>query len=243
MSSTITLQGASNFRDLGGLCNRHGRKLRQGLIFRSDHLANLTPQDHAIIGRLGLTHSLDLRGRQEHAARSYRVEGLVHVPVPIEPTVIKRIEVLLRGGQAPTAAETVSLMCDTYRDFILQRGATFGALLRHLIDEPTPQVFHCTAGKDRTGVAAALLLGALAVDRDTVMQDYLLTNERYRRDPAWEGLAPEHVMAVLWQVQPDFLQSAFDAMDEHFGGLDAYLEGPVGLTRWHREALQERLLD
>ena len=236
------LQGASNFRDLGGLRNRHGQRLRHGMVFRSDHLANLSADDQAALRQMGVTHSMDLRGVQEHAARPYAIDGLRHVPLPIEPTVVRRVEALLRRGTIPTESETVALMCETYQDFVRHHGPTFGTLLRHLIEQPTPQVFHCTAGKDRTGMAAALLLGALDVDRDTVMEDYLLTNQRYRRDAAWEGQGPEHVMAILWQVQEAFLHAAFDEIDRSYGSLQNYLDGPVGLTAATREQLQQRLL-
>lgn len=242
MTVLPALEGASNFRDLGGLRNRHGLTVRPGCVFRSDHLAGITSADEAVLGQLGLTHSLDLRGVQEHKAQSYAIAGLRHVPLPIEPTVVQRVQTLMQRGIVPSAQDAVALMCETYRDFVLLHGATFGALLRHLADHPTPQVFHCTAGKDRTGMAAALLLGALDVDRDVIMADYLLTNERYRRDPAWEGRGPEHIMAVLWQVQEAFLESAFDTIDQHFGGLDPYLHGPVGLTTAERDILRQRLL-
>lgn len=85
-------------------------------------------------------------------------------------------------------------------------------------------VFHCTVGKDRTGFAAALLLSALGVDRDTIMQDYLLPNRLYRRSPSVEESGPAHVMDVLWQVQ-----AAFDSMDQDHGGVSSYLAGPVGM--------------
>lgn len=238
----ITLDGASNFRDLGGLRNRQGQYVRQGHVFRSDHLANLTDRDRNTIEQLGLTHSLDLRGVREHAAQRYEIVGVRHVPLPIEPTVIYRVEAMLKSGQMPSASDAVELMCETYRGFVTHSGPVFGALLRHLIEHPTPQVFHCTAGKDRTGMAAALFLSALDVDQDTIMADYLRTNELYRRDPAWAGHAPEHLMAVLWQVQPAFLFSAFDVINTEFGGMDAYLAGPVGLTPSRREAFQARFL-
>jgi protein-tyrosine phosphatase len=104
-------------------------------------------------------------------------------------------------------------------------------------------VFHCTAGKDRTGFAAALLLGALGVERDAVMADYLLTNQLYRRSPLVEAHGPAHVVDVLWQVQPAFLQAAFDAIDSDAGDLARYLEGPMGLGPNELERLRERLLE
>jgi len=105
-----------------------------------------------------------------------------------------------------------------------------------------PLVFHCTAGKDRTGYAAALLLSVLGVDRDTIQDDYLLTNRLYRREPSAEGHGPAHVMNVLWQVQPAFLHAAFDEIDQRHGGMQRYLLGPAGLNGADLQALRERLL-
>jgi protein-tyrosine phosphatase len=143
----------------------------------------------------------------------------------------------------PTEAETVALMCQTYRAFARESAPTYAHFFRHLLDQPTPVVFHCTAGKDRTGFAAALLLGALGVPRDAVMVDYLLTNRLYRRSPLVEAYGPAHVMDVLWQVQPAFLDAAFEAIDTDFGGLPNYLEGPMGLGPKALENLRERLLE
>jgi protein-tyrosine phosphatase len=134
-------------------------------------------------------------------------------------------------------------MCETYRDFVHEHGPTFGRFLRHLLAHPTPVVFHCTAGKDRTGFAAALLLSVLGVERDTILHDYLLTNQLYRRSPALEGAAPAHVTDVVWSVQPAFLQAAFDAMERDYGGLSGYLAGPVGLQADDIEQLRHALLE
>ncbi|MDP3626402.1 MAG: tyrosine-protein phosphatase [Hydrogenophaga sp.] len=241
--SKPALQGVSNFRDLGGHTGLDGRRVRTGLVFRSDHLAGLTPDDHRTLQALQLTHSLDFRGISERAALPSVVPGAAAVSLAIEPTVVVRVQALLARGQVPTEAETVELMCQTYRAFTREAAPTYARFLRHLLEQPTPVVFHCTAGKDRTGFAAALLLGALGVERDAVMADYLLTNQLYRRSPLVEAHGPAHVMDVLWQVQPAFLQAAFDAIDTDVGGLSNYLEGSMGLGPHELERLRERLLE
>jgi protein-tyrosine phosphatase len=104
-------------------------------------------------------------------------------------------------------------------------------------------VFHCTAGKDRTGFAAALLLSALGVDRATIEHDYLLTNQLYKRDARLEGQGHPHVMKVLWQVQPEFLQAAFEAVDAQHGGMSDYLHGSIGLSPQEVAELQRMLLE
>lgn len=237
------LQGASNFRDLGGHAGLDGRRVRTGQVYRSDHLAGLTPDDHRALQALQLTHSLDFRGVTERAALPCALPGAAAVSLAIEPTVVVRVQVLLERGEVPTEAETVALMCQTYRGFAHEAAPTYARFFRHLLEQPTPVVFHCTAGKDRTGFAAALLLGALGVGRDAVLADYLLTNRLYRRSPLVEARGPEHVMDVLWQVQPAFLHAAFDAIDTDFGGLPRYLEGPMGLGPRELDRLRERLLE
>ncbi len=240
-STSIALQGASNFRDVGGYTTQDGRKVRRGQVFRSDHLAGLTADDLQQVQRIGLTHSLDFRGVAECAATPYAVAGVQRVALTIEPSVIAKMQALVAQGIEPTTEETVELMRGTYRDFVNHNADTFGRFLKHLLAQSTPQVFHCTAGKDRTGFAAALLLSALGVDRATIEHDYLLTNQLYRRDPHIEGKGPAHVMKVLWQVQPAFLHAAFEAVDQQ-GGMQDYLHGPIGLDTQEVQGLRDWLL-
>lgn len=237
------LQGASNFRDVGGYRNADGRRVRRGRVFRSDHLAALTPQDHQQLQALGVRHSLDFRGAAEYTLTPYAIPGVARLALPIEPTVIARMQALVAQGVVPSTEDTVDLMRETYRNFVNRNADTFGRFLKHLLEQPTPQVFHCTAGKDRTGFAAALLLSALGVDRATIEHDYLLTNQLYKRDVRLEGQGHPHVMKVLWQVQPEFLQAAFDAVDAQHGGMRDYLHGAIGLSPQETAALQDLLLE
>jgi protein-tyrosine phosphatase len=237
------LQGASNFRDVGGYRNAEGRRVRRGHVFRSDHLAGLTPKDLGQLQALGVQHSLDFRGVAEYMATPYAIPGVQRVALTIEPTVIARMQALSAQGIVPTTDETVELMRETYRNFVTHNADTFGLFLKHLLAQPTPQVFHCTAGKDRTGFAAALLLSALGVDRPTIEHDYLLTNQLYKRDVRMEGQGHPHVMQVLWQVQPEFLNAAFEVVDAQHGGMPGYLHGAVGLSPQEVSELQRLLLE
>lgn len=240
---TALLQGASNFRDVGGYRNADGRRVRRGQVFRSDHLAGLTHEDRVRLQSLGILHSLDFRGAAECAATPYALAGVQRVALTIEPTVIARLQALVAQGVVPTTEETVDLMRETYRDFVNHNATTFGRFLKHLLEQPTPQVFHCTAGKDRTGFAAALLLSALGVDRATIEHDYLLTNQLYKRDARMEGQGHPHVMKVLWQVQPEFLHAAFEAVDTQHGGMQDYLHGAIGLSPQELAELNRMLLE
>jgi protein-tyrosine phosphatase len=240
---SFRLQGASNFRDVGGYRTQDQRRVRTGQVFRSDHLAGLKPEDLARLASLGIGHSLDFRGNAESTATPYDIAGVQRLSLAIEPTVIARMQALVAQGIVPTTEETVAMMQETYRDFVNHNAGTFGRFLKHLLEQPTPQVFHCTAGKDRTGFAAALLLSALGVDRATIEHDYLLTNQLYKRDSRLEGTGHPHVMKVLWQVQPEFLHAAFDAVDAQHGGMQDYFHGAIGLSPQELAELKQMLLE
>ncbi|MDD2544751.1 MAG: tyrosine-protein phosphatase [Burkholderiaceae bacterium] len=229
-SRSLPLEGVSNFRDLGGYLGHGGRPVRWRHLFRSDHLAGLTPADQAQLAALGITRAVDFRGAHERATWPYAIPGLQQHALTIEPTVVQRVRDLLAQGHALTPQETVGLMQDTYRAFVHDNSPRFAELFALLLDSDAPLVFHCTAGKDRTGFAAALILQALGVSREVVMRDYLLTNELYRRPPGVAGPAPDEVLQVLWRVQQEFLDAALHAVDADYGGMAAYLENQLGLN-------------
>ncbi|MDR3451552.1 MAG: tyrosine-protein phosphatase [Rhodoferax sp.] len=235
---SLNLLGATNFRDLGGYAGQDGRPLRWRRLFRSDHLAALTPDDVAVLSSLGLARAYDLRGEAESAALPYALPGVAVHALPIEPTVVQRLKDLLESGHQLTPQDTVRLMQQTYRAFVHDNAARFAALFGHLLESDAPLVFHCTAGKDRTGFAAAMILLALGVPRAVAMQDYLLTNELFRMPhSAAPGRAPQEVLDVLWRVQPDFLDAALHAVEADYGGVLPYLEKALGVGSKERERL------
>jgi len=239
---SVALSGASNFRDLGGYAGLDGRTVRWRRLFRSDHLAALTPEDTRALSGLGLARALDLRGTQERAAQAYALPDVRYHALPIEPVVAQRAQEMAATGQAMDAALARRLMHDTYRAFVADNAAQFAALFEHLLQDDSPLVFHCTAGKDRTGFAAALILRALGVPQDVVLHDYLLTNGLYRRPAVLQGSAPPEVLDVIWRVQADFLQAAFDALEQEHGSLQRYLERALRLDEAARARLAQLYL-
>lgn len=226
---SLNLIGATNFRDLGGYAAQGGRAVRWRKLFRSDHLAALTPEDLATLAKLGLSRAYDFRGVAERAAVPYALPGVASYSLSIEPTVVQRMKDLLEAGHKLTAQETVGLMQQTYRAFVHDNSHRFAELFAQLLDNDTPLVFHCTAGKDRTGFAAALILLALGVSRPVVMQDYLLTNDFFRMPHSPPGLAPQEVLDVLWRVQEDFLDAALQVVEHDYGGVQQYLVKQLGV--------------
>lgn len=240
---SMPLQGATNFRDLGGYTGHQGRPVRWRQLFRSDHLGALTPQDLATLQPLGLAQVFDFRGKEERAWQPSRLPGAPVQSLAIEPTVVQRLADYAAGGTIPTGEDTVHMMNQTYRAFVQHNTPQFTQLFASILQAEAPVVFHCTAGKDRTGLAAALLLHALGVDGEVVMHDYLLTNQLYKVPALYASPLPSEVSRVLWGVQPEFLQAAFDAMDADFGGVDGYLEKGLGLDAAQRQKLRGKYLE
>lgn len=241
-SRRLALAGSTNFRDLGGYTGRDGRNVRWRRLFRSDHLGQLTPEDVAQITDLGLSRVLDFRGAQERSAMACAVPGVVVHTLSIEPTVVQGMQDLLAAGKTLTAQGTVALMEETYRDFVLGNSPRFAELFGHLLDSDAPLVFHCTAGKDRTGFAAALILSALGVPRNVVMQDYLLTNDYYRQPAVVSAFASQDVLDVLWRVQAGFLDAALQTVETGYGSVDDYLVKALGVGPAQRKRLEELYL-
>ena len=172
-SRSLNLTGATNFRDLGGYPGQDGRLVRWRRLFRSDNLAGLSTQDLAVLTELGLTRAFDFRGVNERADASYDLPGVVQHSLSIEPTVVQSLRALMDTGRRLTEPDAVALMQQTYRAFVHDNASRFGELFTHLLDNDAPLVFHCTAGKDRTGFAAALILLALGVSREVRSREVL----------------------------------------------------------------------
>lgn len=239
----VRLEGASNFRDLGGYSGHAGRRLRWGRLYRSAHLGGLTGQDQQRIARLGITRVLDFRGVVERAATPNRLPGVVEHSLAIEPTVVQRMDALVAAGRTLNGALVGELMRDLYRGLVTQQAARFAELFEHLLAAEAPLVFHCTAGKDRTGIAAALVLFALGVPRDVVRADYLLTNDLFVHPPLPRSDTPADALAVLWRVQDGFLDAALHVIDTELGGMAPYLRRHLGLSDAALDALTARYLE
>ncbi|MFB7339712.1 tyrosine-protein phosphatase [Streptomyces hydrogenans] len=241
----IRLQGTANFRDAGGYRTRDGQWVRMGEVYRSDALDRLTDADLAKLRRLGVRTVLDLRMQSERAAAPDRVPaGATHVVA----------DVLAGSGtftsMPGTPAEAEAMMTEGNRFMV--SGDTAKAAYATVLDEITDGagadgvVFHCTAGKDRTGWAEAALLTALGVPEETVMADYLASNT-YRaaaNEAVLSHLPPAQaaVYKPLLDVRPGYLNASFDEVREEFGSFRAYLREGVAVDAHQLKALKRDLL-
>ena len=158
--------------------------------------------------------------------------------LPIEPTIVQKLAELLAAGHRLGAADVTAHMQETYRGFVRHNTPRFAEFFAHLLRSAEPTVFHCTAGKDRTGFAAALLLKAVGVSDEEVMRDYLLTNERLQLPEGSRMGLTREAMEVLWRVQPAFLQAALDEVQVRYGSLEGYFREGLALRDAEREHLR-----
>jgi protein-tyrosine phosphatase len=226
----LPFEGVTNFRDLGGYPTSDGRRTRWGLVFRSDALHRLTDSDLVAYASLGLRVVYDLRGDVE---RERYPDPFPSFELPlISETNAPDVTVI------PASHEDGERMLrDLYRRMLTSVAPSFGQLMAGLAgDEALPAVFHCTGGKDRTGVSAALLLEVLGVPRHRVLDDYELTSRFRLREHQAEsyqnllasGLPAEAAVAVLGAPRWAMAE-ALEFLDRDLGGVEAYLTGPAGL--------------
>jgi protein-tyrosine phosphatase len=228
-----------NLRDLGGLVGAGGRCIARGRLFRSSHLHALTPDDEPALAALGIRTVVDFRGVGERQVALSRglAAGTDELHLPIEPRGLGALREMRKAGTVDESA-VVELMHNAYRRFVLQHSLAFAALLARL-QEPAslPLVFHCTAGKDRTGMAAVLILLALGVAREAIVADFLISNGR------WQPTETTRDWTVLSRVRVEYLDTAFATMTAQWGSIDAYLAQALNLDDAARTRLAAQLLE
>ena len=227
MLPTTPLPDTPNFRDFGGKLTAEGRIVRSGHFFRSPALDSLSDRDLAALRSLDPEVILDLRGVDERATAPNRLDKVlgsrIH-SVPVEPSVGPKIRNAAAEGRL-TGSLAESIMAEAYRGFVETHYQRFTEALRIIcVPRRSPVVFHCTAGKDRTGFLAYLILSALGVSREAIYADYLATNTYVREIPAALAAVPEDAQAAILQVRPSYLDAAVTAMSGNVASPDALTE-------------------
>ena len=241
----VSLEGGSNFRDLGGYRTTDGPPVRRGAVFRSAHLSGLTDADRAALGKLGVRTIVDLRGVSEAAETPHATQGVGAriVGAHIEPGVGDRIRNAVAQGRA-TPHLMMQYLTEHYRDYPRRCAPAFRTLFATLSDGARrPLVFHCTAGKDRTGFASALLLSLLGVPWDTVMEDYLRTNDLWI---GHVGRYPEldiDTRAAIVEARSPYLEAAFEVVHADYGGPEGFADKALGLDNNALRRLKVDLLE
>jgi protein-tyrosine phosphatase len=251
----IPLEGAPNFRDLGGYETGDGRIVKWGRIYRSGELAELTDADLATLDELDIKLVCDLRSEGEVAIGPDRLPaGTETVRIPItddsqDPVAIR--EAVL-AGDVSMLGEPGELLTEGNESFVADFSDAYTTLMERVMDPASqPTNLHCTAGKDRAGLGAALVLLTLGVPEETVMEDFLLSNE-YRAEENAKTLqtlsalldpSELEVMRSLLEVREEYLQAALDTMEEEYGSVDGYLRKGLGITPRERARFQKLMLE
>ncbi len=258
----MRLAAAPTFRDLGGAVAGDGRRVRSGRLYRAGHLLDPSAEELAFVRNLSLRQVFDLRSAAERArqpsnwlAAHAAGSGPRDVHSDVNTDVRAGHEALLHLLEADCGVRGArQMMLHTYRSF----PGGFREQLRPLFDalleaENQPVLVHCTAGKDRTGFACAMVLHALGVGEDEIFTEYLRTGDVLVHSPL-AGMLGELLggfigrpmepaaIAVIMGVDEEFLATALDAVRAEYGSIDAYLEQVAGMDARRCERLRELLL-
>jgi protein-tyrosine phosphatase len=253
----LGLEGAPNFRDIGGYATANGSHVRWGEVYRSNDLSKLTTADADRVAALDLASVIDLRTEDE---RRHAPSIWLHAPTDIysspKTTLAPVMHAILTDAATPEGARAG--MTKFYTQMPAEYRDEYAVMFHRIAAGKLPILVHCTAGKDRTGVAMAVLLTALGVPRQTVIEDYALTEKLVpppaaaAQHPAPVGGAaaplsplaqlPVESREALWRSDPEYISAALDSIDREYGSVEGYVERELGVSKAEVRALRARLL-
>jgi protein-tyrosine phosphatase len=252
----LALQGAFNFRDLGGIRTAEGKSVRWGQVFRSDTLTRLTDADYVRLNAIGIALVCDLRTREER--KTDPTDWRDGSPLFLLAPVSESDHGASQNGNLTDALGSGKLSVEDgrklfekfYIQMVFDAAPKFGAVLRAVETSDRPAMFHCTGGRDRTGITTAMLLRILGVPRETIIADYVLStrylNERVTAAPA--SITPAEAQlaktyAEVIELQPRYIQAVFRAIDERYGSFDQYRRQALHFSDADAAVLKSRLLE
>jgi protein-tyrosine phosphatase len=258
MTRIPALERACNFRDFGGYPTRDGRRLRRDQLYRSGVMSQLSEADRRTVARFGLRLVCDLRRPDERASQPNPEFGPDVRSIAWDTSEEGAFLKALPDPRSIDPGRAHKLMARHYAGMPARLTPHLRGMFHELArGAGIPMIVHCTAGKDRTGFAVAMLLSALDVPRDAIFDDYLLTNSavdlraRLLDDDSGFGVAPSTRFMVelrpaaqdaLLSAHADYLQSAFDAVESTHGSVEAYLRDAIGCDAAMRDRIEQAVL-
>lgn len=255
-AADIRLDGAPNFRDIGGCVNADGRRIKRGVIYRSGELSHLTDRDLATLRQLGVGLLVDLRSLKEcDVHRSRWPEGMNTEKHCADITV----DIIVNGRpimdmmlEIKTKEEATYIFGQGFGEIPVYCGPALKLVTERVAAGLCPIMYHCTNGRDRTGVMSAMLLYMLGAPHDVIVRDFMITNERIDVElviknsvAAYKGMGvdiPREIFERAVLVQPEYIDIMFDGMITKYGSPDGYLQH-FGIDDGLRQHLRERLLE
>lgn len=249
----LPLTGTSNFRDLGGISTATGRYVSWGKFYRADELSGLTKKDFPYLLSSGIEDVFDLRTDEEIAQKKdYLPETMnwIHYPIFEEGNSLHMRAVMQQFEDGSFTKESAKQMLVTAnREFAIKNTNRFSTLIKQMMDKNSPALFHCTAGKDRTGFTAALILSILGADRQTIINEYLMTNY-YTHDKltndmgeiikGFGGKIKPEVMIPLMTVDRSYIEAGLQEIDKNYGDMDNYIREGLQISDEERQYYIER---
>lgn len=248
-TAPLTIEGTINARDLGGLPTLDGRRVRNGALLRSAELNKLTARGAGVLRDHGIATILDLRSTRERLKRPLADGHLPGATLAFfdHETSGADLERLRAKGDV-ARADVHAMMLDIYRRLPWEQAGSFRLLFELVETGQTPLLFHCAAGKDRTGVAAALLLCALGVKRSAIYDDFMMSEHCFDANRArFAGNGTDALLLrpewdPILHTHPGYLDAMFGVL-EHKGGLDGYFADTLGFDAVRIERLRNRVLE
>lgn len=251
----IKLSSVKNLRTLGGLPSALGGTIRDGILYRSGAWDKLTPEDAVFLRQnCGINLDIDLRTNAEvQIAPEKKVEGVTYAYMPISPNALPGISRELEPGKAITV-DMLPDMAEMYRGIVREPRyvEAFSKVIHTVMDHRDGAVlWHCTAGKDRCGLTAFFIESILGVDRETCIQDYMLTNQAYLAEAmkyfalivaTKRDLKLARKVFAVYTVNKRFINAALEVIDNEFGGMDAYIKNQLKVTDEEMKAFRNYAL-
>jgi protein-tyrosine phosphatase len=242
----VELEGAVNFRDLGGYPAEGGRTMRWRTIYRSDSLSDLTDSDVCGFRQLGINTLCDFRSSLESERKPNRLPNGHSIDVVLLPFIpegtLDMLSAINSGRYSPADVEREVLI--HYKKFVNDHASEYSRVFEIILAKDSlPLLMHCTSGKDRTGFAAAAVLLAVGVPREIIVRDYALTND-FRRDirHLFSNVVSKPTIDALTSASPRYIEAAHDEIDARFGATEAWLES-LGVSPSQRKRLRDLLTE
>jgi len=248
----LPMDGSHNTRELGGYKTTDGKTIKWGKLFRSDKLSDISKTDQAYLQNLGIKKIVDFRSEQEKAEDPNIIPtgiSYVEMPISVDGAMRSKIEAVLKGE---TDREVQSFLIDANKEFVTNYADVYENFLRGLIDEDAPTLFHCTAGKDRAGFAAAITLIALGVSKEDVINDYMKTNT-FTQERIEEILGQIELMSLyqsdveilrpLLGVEQIYIETAFRTAEEKYGSLENFIRDGLNISDEDIQKLRNKFLE
>ncbi len=254
----LAFESISNFRDLGGYRGAQGKAVKWGILYRSGHLADATNGDLENLSKLGLKTLIDFRSSAEKAAEPDRLPdtptfNVVEIPIldSGNNALVSEVKARVESGDFDDFDPNL-VMAEANRQFATDFTPQFRQFINAVMAaQGQPVLWHCTAGKDRTGFAAAIVLRLLGVDDDTIMADYMASRapslaarqHQLMMLRVFKGQEAADKLAVIMGVEPSWLRAAFTEIDRRWGDFDHYVRqglqlSPADIARLRTTLLQ-----